>query len=77
MTVKSSACIAKDRLKIIVAHQRNGNLSLHEFLPTMKQEIISVIRRHTKIDDDQVIIQIDKSSDDISILDIDIFLPDA
>lgn len=76
MEVKSSAFIAKERLKIIVAHQRNGKISLLDSLPQMREEIIYVIRKYANIGEDHVSIRIDQNSDDMSILDIDIYLPD-
>ena len=76
MSIQSSAFIAKERLKIIIAHQRSGNLALLDALPKMKEEIVTVIRKYANISDKHVSIRIDQNSDDMSILDIDIYLPD-
>ncbi|MFB1036592.1 MAG: cell division topological specificity factor MinE, partial [Sinobacterium sp.] len=54
---KSSASVAKERLQIIVAHERNKRHQ-HDYLPKMQQEIIDVIRKYVNIDDDQVTVQV-------------------
>jgi len=41
----STAATAKERLQIIVAHQR-GERGAPDYFPQMKQEIIEVIRKY-------------------------------
>ena len=45
----SSAYIAKERLQIIVAHRRSQG-SQPQFLETMKQEILEVVKKYFAID---------------------------
>ena len=45
----SSASIAKERLQIIVAHRRSQG-SQPQFLETMKQEILEVVKKYFAID---------------------------
>ena len=45
----NSAATAKERLQIIVAHQRNQS-SQPQFLETMKQEILEVVKKYFAID---------------------------
>lgn len=73
---QNSAAKAKERLQIIVAHQRN-NLETPDFLPKMKQEIIDVIRKYVKIDEDLVNVQLDQNGKDLSVLEIDVTLPES
>ena len=49
----SSASIAKERLQIIVAHER-GNRGQPDYLPALQEELIAVIRKYVHIDQDQV-----------------------
>jgi len=49
----NSAATAKERLQIIVAHQRNQS-SQPQFLETMKQEILEVVKKYFAIDLDDI-----------------------
>jgi cell division topological specificity factor len=72
----TSASLAKERLQIIVAHERTRrNLSQPDFLPQMQQEIIAVIRKYIPIDSNQVTVNLD-NSDNCSVLELNITLPD-
>lgn len=70
----SSASMAKERLQIIVAHERNKR-SQPDFLPQMQQEIIDVIRKYININSDQVTVSLD-DSDNCSVLELNITLPE-
>ncbi|GGA93726.1 cell division topological specificity factor MinE [Agarivorans gilvus] len=76
-TTKQSktAQTAKERLQIIVAHER-GQRSGPDYLPAMKQDIIEVIKKYVDIDSDQVNVSLDNKSEDISVLELNITLPD-
>ena len=74
--VPSSASVAKERLQIIVAHERTKrNLSQPDFLPQMQQEIIAVIRKYIHIESDQVTVNLD-NTDNCSVLELNITLPE-
>lgn len=68
---KTSASVAKERLQIIVAHQRGKN---DDFLPLLQKELIAVISKYVKIDQDQVKVELDKNGD-TSVLELNIILP--
>ncbi|SDS69090.1 cell division topological specificity factor MinE [Halopseudomonas xinjiangensis] len=70
----SPASIAKERLQIIVAHER-GQRSQPDYLPQLQQEIIDVISKYVKIDRDQVHVALD-NQDDCSVLELNITLPE-
>ena len=67
--------MAKERLQIIVAHQR-GQRDTPDYFPMMKQEIIAVIRKYVHISDDQVSVQLDQNDDNLSVLELNVTLPD-
>jgi cell division topological specificity factor len=71
---KNTASIAKERLQIIVAHER-GKRAQPDYLPQLQQEILAVIRKYINVGDDQVQVQLDKN-DDCSILELNITLPE-
>ncbi len=70
----TTASVAKERLQIIVAHER-GQRSQPDYLPQLQQEIIDVISKYVKIDRDQVHVALD-NQDECSILELNITLPD-
>ncbi|WP_027182812.1 cell division topological specificity factor MinE [Desulfovibrio inopinatus] len=71
---KTSACVAKERLQIIVAHERAQN-SGHEYLPLLQHELLEVVRKYINVDDNAVKIEIDRDGE-CDILELNIFLPD-
>jgi cell division topological specificity factor len=72
----SSASLAKERLQIIVAHERTKrNRNQPDYLPQMQQEIIDVIRKYISINSDQVVVNLD-DSDNCSVLELNITLPE-
>lgn len=70
----SSASVAKERLQVIVAHERNRRHQ-PDYLPRMQQEILEVIKKYISIDQDQVSVQVE-NTDDCSILELNITLPE-
>ena len=71
---KNTASVAKERLQIIVAHER-GQRSQPDYLPTLHKELIAVVRKYVNIGDDQVQISLE-DQDNCSILEVNISLPD-
>ena len=71
---KNTANIAKERLQIIVAHER-GKREQPDYLPQLQKEILEVIRKYVPVDQDQVQVQLDKN-DDCSILELNVTLPE-
>ena len=50
---KESAAVAKERLQIIVAHERNQR-NQPDYLPKLQQELLEVIRKYVEVNQDQV-----------------------
>lgn len=71
---KSSASLAKERLQIIVAHERSKRQQ-PDYLPLMQKEIMDVIRKYVNIDEEQVTVQLD-NNEDCSVLELNITLPE-
>jgi cell division topological specificity factor len=72
---KSSANSARERLQIIIAHERNIS-SGPEFLPALHRELISVISKYVKINPEDVKISLDRKGN-LEVLDVNVVLPDA
>ena len=72
---QNTASTAKERLQIIVSHQRASNSSGLN-LPLLEQELMDVIAKHIKIDKNQVKVSFDKAGD-FSVLELNITLSDT
>lgn len=67
---ESSATIAKNRLKLVLAHERSTNLP---YINEMKNEIIAVIKKYTNTNENKINFKTD-SNQNISMLEIEITL---
>jgi len=70
---KKSASVAKERLQIIVAHQRSQR-DQPDYLPLLEKELLEVIRRYVNVDQEAINISLD-SEDDCSVLELNVTLP--
>ncbi len=70
----STASIAKERLQIIVQHQRGAQDQV-DFMPKLQQELLEVISRYVKVDPNLVKVALERS-DDRSVLELNITLPE-
>ncbi|GKX54800.1 cell division topological specificity factor [Leminorella grimontii] len=73
---KQTANIAKERLQIIVAERRRGDSEPH-YLPQLKRDILEVICKYVQIDPEMVSVQLEQKGDDISVLELNVTLPEA
>jgi cell division topological specificity factor len=71
----SSANVAKERLKVIVSHERAKKQD-PEFLKKLHAEIMEVIKKYVHIEPSQVSVNIDKDKD-CSVLELNVTLNDA
>ena len=68
------ASIAKERLQIIVAHER-GQREQPDYLPQLQQELLEVIRKYVQISDDMVQVEVDRN-ESCSVLELNVTLPE-
>jgi len=71
---KTSASQAKERLQILIAHER-VNRNGPDYLPQLRHDIMRVIQKYIPIDEDQVKVQVE-SGDGYDVLELNITLPD-
>ncbi|MBK1658271.1 cell division topological specificity factor MinE [Paracraurococcus ruber] len=71
----NSAGVAKERLQIVLAHERIGR-AREDFLPRLQQDLVAVVARYIAIDPGKVNVNLDRGGD-ISTLAIEIELPGA
>ena len=70
---KRTASVAKERLQIIVAHQR-GQRGQPDYMPMLERELLEVIRRYVEVDQDAINITLDRDAD-CSVLELNVTLP--
>ncbi|MEC7816329.1 MAG: cell division topological specificity factor MinE [Pseudomonadota bacterium] len=70
----NTASVAKERLQIIVAHER-GQREQPDYLPQLQQELLQVIRKYVQISDDMVQVEVDRN-DHCSVLELNVTLPE-
>ena len=75
----NTASIAKERLQIIISHERSQRRDNTELLALMQQEILDVIAKYLKTDAEsmkqQVKVEMEKRGDS-SVLELNITLPE-
>jgi cell division topological specificity factor len=75
---KQTATVAKERLQLILAHERNGNSTSRspDYLPQLQRELMAVIAKYVTINPDDIKIQMDRQGN-LEVLEVKIELPDA
>jgi cell division topological specificity factor len=69
----TSAPVARERLQILLAHER-GLLGQPDLLVTLREQILAVVSRHVKLDPDKVIVRLERGKT-VSTLEVDIEVP--
>jgi cell division topological specificity factor len=69
----SSAAVARERLQILLAHERSL-IGQSDLLVSLREEILAVVSRHVTLDPDKVVVRMDRGKH-VSTLEVDIELP--
>ena len=70
----NSASVAKERLQILVAHDRRGD-DAPSYLPQLQRDLLKVIQKYVAVDNDAVSVSVEKDGRQ-EILELNIVLPD-
>lgn len=74
---KQTASVAKERLQLILAHERSGRqAATPDYLPQLKAELIAVISKYVNIDPSHVVVE-REHQDNLEVLAVKIELPEA
>lgn len=73
LTRRSSAPIARERLQILLSHER-AVAGQSDLAAILQEEILAVIAKHMAIDREKVQVKLDRGGD-VSTLEIDIEMP--
>ena len=73
---KQTASIAKERLQIILAHERTGARGHKpDYLPALQRDLIAVIAKYIHIDPEDIRVNLERQ-DNFDVLEVKIELPD-
>jgi cell division topological specificity factor len=73
---KKTASVAKERLQIILAHERSGrNKGQPDYLPALQRELVAVISKYIKIGSQDIKVNVERQ-DNLEVLEVKIELPD-
>ena len=74
---KKTASVAKERLQIILAHERGARGGRRpDYLPALQRELVAVISKYMSIRPDDIRVNVERQ-DDLEVLDIKIELPET
>jgi len=71
---RDSAPVARERLQVLLAHERASIGGKSDLLMKLQEEILAVIGKHFTIDKDKVQIKMDRG-ESVSTLEIDVEVP--
>lgn len=75
-TAKPSAQIARERLMVIVAHERGQHEEQPDFLPMLQKELTEVIAKYVKVSQDEVHVDFEQKGGR-SVFELNITFPDS
>ena len=75
---KKTASVAKERLQIILAHERSGRNpgGTPDYLPALQRDLVAVISKYVSIKLEDIKVNVERQ-DNLEVLDIKIELPEA
>lgn len=74
---KKTASLAKERLQIILAHERAGRgAATPDYMPALQEELLAVIAKYIHIDRDSIKVQLEKHGE-YEVLELNITLPEG
>ena len=72
---KKTASVAKERLQIILAHERGTRSVEPDFLPALQKDLLEVISKYIKINANDIKVNLERDTN-MEVLEVKIELPD-
>ncbi|WP_198244806.1 cell division topological specificity factor MinE [methane-oxidizing endosymbiont of Gigantopelta aegis] len=73
-TKPKSASVAKERLQILIAHERNAR-NQPSYLPELQKELLAVVKKYVDVDQDAISVHLEQDADQET-LELNIVLPE-
>ncbi len=70
-----SASIAKERLQILVAHERRGQRKQPAYLQDLQRDLLAVVRKYVNVSPDAITVSTEKDENG-EVLELNIVLPE-
>lgn len=71
----TTANVAKERLQIILAHERGGRGAHADYLPALQRDLLAVLAKYVSIRPQDVKVNLERQ-DNLEVLEVKIELPD-
>ena len=71
----TSANVAKERLRIIVAQERSARGGVPDYLPLLRRELLEVIRKYVNVDPDSIQVNLEREEGQ-EVLELSVALPE-
>jgi cell division topological specificity factor len=71
----TSANVAKERLRIIVAQERSARGGGPDYLPLLRRELLEVIRKYVNVDPDAIQVNVEREEGQ-EVLELSVALPE-
>jgi cell division topological specificity factor len=71
----TSANVAKERLRIIVAQERSARGGGPDYLPLLRRELLEVIRKYVNVDPDAISVNVEREEGQ-EVLELSVALPE-
>lgn len=72
----ATAPIARERLQILLAHERGMRGEQPDLLTRLREEIVATVLRHVALDPDKVMVRMERGKN-VSILEVEVELPNG
>ena len=74
---KKTASVAKERLQIILAHERSGrNAAQPDYLPALQRDLVAVISKYVAVNQEHIKVNLERQ-DTLEVLEVKIELPEG
>ncbi len=70
----TTANVAKERLQIILAHERSGPGASADYLPQLQKELLAVISKYVNINPDDIRVNLEREGN-FEVLEVKIEMP--
>ena len=70
-----TAAVAKERLQLIIAHERNSQTGKQDFLPDLQKELIAVISKSVSVNRHAINVSLETRGNS-AVLEVNIVLPE-
>ena len=72
----ASAPVARERLQILLAHERAQGGGKSDLLELLRGEILAVVSKHVEIDPEKIVVRMDRGKF-VSMLEVDVEVPNG